>query len=78
MGDGDGNMQVTKRARPRVARVMVTAMRVVGDIEGEGGKAMATATRVAGKRAATATKSMMAMKRRGQGRGQWQGRHEQW
>jgi hypothetical protein len=41
---------------------MVTAMRVAGDEEGEGGKAMATATRVAGERTATATKRAMATK----------------
>jgi hypothetical protein len=37
-----------KRARVRVARVMMMAMRVVGDKEGKGGKA----TRVAGEPAA--------------------------
>jgi hypothetical protein len=38
-----------KRAMARVARVMAMVMRVVGDKEGKGGKAMATGTRVAGK-----------------------------
>jgi hypothetical protein len=31
------------------AKAMVMAMKVVGDKEGKGGKAMATATRMAGK-----------------------------
>ncbi len=39
-------------------------MRVVGSGEGEGGKAMATATRVSGERTAMATKrAMVAMRR---------------
>jgi hypothetical protein len=38
-----------KRARARAARAMMTAMRVVGDKEGKGGKA----TRVAGEPTAT-------------------------
>jgi hypothetical protein len=42
--------------------VMATAMRVEGKEEGEGGKAMAMATRVAGKPTATAMKRAMAMK----------------
>jgi hypothetical protein len=40
---------------------MVMVMRVVGEKEGKGGKAMATVTRVMGKRMATATKRAMAM-----------------
>jgi hypothetical protein len=43
---------------------MVTAMRVAGNEEGEGGKAISTATRVAGKRTAMATKRAMTMKTR--------------
>jgi hypothetical protein len=43
---------------------MVTAMRVAADKEGEGGKAMTTAARVACKRTATTTKRAMAMKTR--------------
>ncbi len=39
-------------------------MRVAGDAEGKGGKAMATATRVAGEQTATATKRVMATKTR--------------
>jgi hypothetical protein len=38
-----------KRARARAARAMMTAMRVAGEEEGEGGKA----TRVAGEPTAT-------------------------
>jgi hypothetical protein len=38
-----------KRARARVARVMMTVMRVAGEVEGKGGKA----TRVAGEPTAT-------------------------
>jgi hypothetical protein len=49
------------RERARVARTMVTAMRVVGNEEGKSGKAMAMATRMAGEWTATATKSAMAM-----------------
>jgi hypothetical protein len=40
---------------------MVTAMWVVGDKEGKGGKAMAMGTRMAGKWTATATKTVMVM-----------------
>jgi hypothetical protein len=40
---------------------MATAMRVVGNEEGEGDKAMATATRIVGKWMATATKRGVAM-----------------
>jgi hypothetical protein len=43
---------------------MVTAMRMAGDKEGEGGKAMTMVTRVVGKRMATATKRAMRMKTR--------------
>ena len=39
-------------------------MRVAGDKEGKGGKAMVMATRVAGKQMATATKRAMARKTR--------------
>jgi len=55
VGDGECNESVrqqgVKRATARVARAaraMVTAMRVVGDEKGKGGKAMVTTTRVAG------------------------------
>ncbi len=37
-----------KRARARVARAMVMAMRVAGDEESKGGKTMAMGTRVTG------------------------------
>ncbi len=53
-----------KRVRARVARAMAMVMRVVGNKEGEGGKAMAMATRVAGERMAMLTKSAMATKTR--------------
>jgi hypothetical protein len=36
--------RATKRKRARAARAMMTAMRVAGNEEGEGGKAMATVT----------------------------------
>ncbi len=39
---------MTKRARARAARAMVAAMRMAGDKEAKGGKAMAMVTRVAG------------------------------
>jgi hypothetical protein len=48
------------RARARVARAMMTAMRVVGEKEGKDGKA----TRVAGEQTATSIKSVMTMKTR--------------
>jgi hypothetical protein len=52
VGDGkcdkSGRRQGAKRAMARVARAMVTAMRVVGDEEVEGSRAMVTATRVTG------------------------------
>jgi hypothetical protein len=41
---------------------MVTAMRVVGDKDGEGGKAMVMATRVVGERTVMALKRAMTMK----------------
>ncbi len=40
---------------------MAMAMRAVGDKEGKGDKAMATATRIAGEWTATATKMAMVM-----------------
>ncbi len=43
---------------------MAIVMRVAGNEEGKGGKAMAMATRVAGERAAMLMKSAMAMKAR--------------
>jgi hypothetical protein len=43
---------------------MLMVMRVAGDEEGKGGKAMAMATRVAGERTAMLTKSAMATKTR--------------
>ncbi len=43
---------------------MAMVMRVVGNEEGEGGKAMAMATRVAGERTAMLTKIAMATKTR--------------
>ncbi len=43
---------------------MVPAMKVVDNEEGEGSKAMAMVTRMAGKRMAVATKRVMAMKTR--------------
>jgi hypothetical protein len=52
---------------------MVTAMRVVGDEEGEGSKAMAMETRVAGGVTATATKRGMAMKTREAGKEEGKG-----
>ncbi len=45
----------------RVARAMVKVLRVAGDEEGEDGKAMAMATRMAGKWTVTARKRAMAM-----------------
>ncbi len=45
---------------------MAAAMRVAGDEEDKGGKAMAMVTRVAGKQTAGG----------GQGRGEWQGQQE--
>jgi hypothetical protein len=47
-----------------VARAIATVVRVAGNEEGEGGKAMAMATRVAGERTAMLTKSAMATKTR--------------
>ena len=55
---------MTKRVRVRAARAMETTMRVAGNEEGEGGKAMAMATRVAGERTAMLMKSAMATKTR--------------
>jgi hypothetical protein len=56
---------MTKRERARAARAMATAMRVVGNEEGKGNKAIAMATRIEGEWTATVTNRvmMMAMKR---------------
>ncbi len=56
--------KVTNRARARAARAMKTTMTVAGNKEGKGGKVMATATRVVGKRMVTATKRAMVTKTR--------------
>ncbi len=47
-----------------MARAIAMVMRVAGNKEGEGGKAMAMATRVAGERTAMLMKSAMATKTR--------------
>ncbi len=54
-------LEGNKQGMARAARAMETMMRVAGNEEGKGGKAMAMATRVAGERMATATKKAMAM-----------------
>ncbi len=46
--------------RVRVARVIVTTIRVAGSKEGKGGKAMARVTRVVGEQTTIATKREMA------------------
>jgi hypothetical protein len=56
--------KVTNRARARVARAIETMMRVAGDKEGKGSKAMVMATRVAGEQTAMATKKAMVTKPR--------------
>jgi hypothetical protein len=56
--------RLTTSARVRAARAMVTTMRVTGDGEEEGGKVMATATRVVGKQRGALTKRAMATKTR--------------
>jgi hypothetical protein len=48
-----------KRERARAARAMATAMRVAGDKEGKGNKAMVMATRIAGEWTAIETKRAM-------------------
>ncbi len=55
---------MTKGERARAVRAMTKVMRVAGDEEGEGSKAMVMATRMAGKWTATATKRAMTMARR--------------
>ncbi len=50
------------RERARVARGNTMAMRVVGVKQGEGSKVMAMATRMAGKRTATAKMRVMVTK----------------
>ncbi len=47
-GDESGRRGGAQRVTAREARAMATVMRVVDDEEGEGDKAMVTATRVAG------------------------------
>ncbi len=62
-----------KRKRARVAREMAKFMRVAGDEEGEDGKAMVMATRMAGKWTVMASKRVMATAMRVAGkRQQWQ------
>ncbi len=69
---------MTKRERARVARATAKVMRVAGDEEGEDGKAMVMATRMAGKWTVMARKRAMAMatrvageRRQQQQRGRW-------
>ncbi len=50
---------MTKRERSRAAWAMVTVIRVAGEEEGEGDKAMAMATRIAGELTATVMKRVM-------------------
>ncbi len=52
---------MTKRERARAARAKAMAMRVAGEEEDEGGKAMTMATRRVGKWTAMATKRLMAI-----------------
>ncbi len=65
---------MTKRARVRAARAITMAMRVAGEEEGKGGKAMALATRVVGKWTATATKRAMTTKTREVGKKEGNGK----
>ncbi len=60
---------MTKRARARTTRAMVTAVRVIGDKENKGSKAMAIVTRVRGKRMTMAIASKAAGKEKGNGNG---------
>ncbi len=53
---------MTTSARAWAARVMVMRMRVAGNEEGKGGKAMTMATRVAGEQTVMATKRVMVTK----------------
>jgi hypothetical protein len=53
---------------------METAMRVAGNKEGDGGKAMVMATRVTGERTATAMKRAMEMKTREAGKEEGNGK----
>ncbi len=55
---------MTKRERARAARAMVKVMRVADDEEGEDGKAMAMATRMAGEWTVMARKRVVATARR--------------
>ncbi len=50
---------MTKRERVRAAREMATAMKVAGNKEGKGSKAMAMAIRIAGNWTATAIKRVI-------------------
>jgi hypothetical protein len=65
---------MTKRERARAGRAMATAMRVVGDKEGKGGKVMVMATRVAVNRTAMAMKRAMATKTREAGKEEGNGK----
>ncbi len=68
-------MWATKREKARAARANAVAKRVAGIKEGESGKAMVMATRVAGKQMATArtraivTKTKEAGEEEGNGKG---------
>jgi hypothetical protein len=59
-----------KIERARAARAMATAMRVAGDKEEEGNKAMTMATRIAGEWTATSRKRAMVMATRVAGKQQ--------
>ncbi len=61
---------MTKRERARAARAMVKVMRVAGDEESEGGKAMVMATRMPDKWTVMARKRAVAMATRVAGK-QW-------
>jgi hypothetical protein len=61
-----------KRASARAASAMVTAMRVGGNKEGEGGKAMAMLTRIAGNWTVMETKRVMVTATRVVGKQQQQ------
>ncbi len=60
---------MTNRAGAKAARAMEMTMRVVGNKEGKGSKAMVIETRVAGEQMATATKRAMTTKTRSAGAG---------
>ncbi len=69
---------MTKKERARAARAMVTTIRGADDKEGEGGKAMVMATRMAGKGNEEGNGDGNKFSRQQRGQWRWQQEHWRW